>query len=213
MSAQSDCPFGPNLAPYWESRYALFQKWDKGIQIDEVGLYSVKPEKAALQIAERFRSDTVLDAFCGVGGSAIAFARLGKRVITVDNDKVRLDMARHNARIYGVENQIEFVLGDTLSLLDSTDMEAVYFDPPWGGVEYIDKNTFKLSNFSPDGHMLLNSAFKHFHEVGFTLPINFDWNELRSLHRDVLFFWSHTEGFSNLREGDYLFVTALMDVP
>jgi hypothetical protein len=35
----------------------------------------VTPEAIATQIAERCRCDVVLDAFCGVGGNAIAFAR------------------------------------------------------------------------------------------------------------------------------------------
>jgi hypothetical protein len=44
---------------------------------DEEGWYSVTPEAIAMQIAERChgRCDVVLDAFCGIGGNAIAFAR------------------------------------------------------------------------------------------------------------------------------------------
>lgn len=42
--------------------------------MDETGWYSVTPEPIAVQIAARCRGDTVLDAFCGVGGNAIQFA-------------------------------------------------------------------------------------------------------------------------------------------
>ena len=47
--------------------------------MDEEGWYSVTPEAIATQIAERCRCDVVLDAFCGVGGNAIAFARTCER--------------------------------------------------------------------------------------------------------------------------------------
>jgi trimethylguanosine synthase len=47
--------------------------------LDEEGWYSVTPEAIATQIAERCRCDVVLDAFCGVGGNAIAFARTCER--------------------------------------------------------------------------------------------------------------------------------------
>jgi len=35
----------------------------------------------------------VADAFCGAGGMAIGFARVGKKVVTIDNNKKRLGMA------------------------------------------------------------------------------------------------------------------------
>ena len=36
--------------------------------------YSVTPEKIAEHIAERCQCDTIVDAFCGVGGNTIQFA-------------------------------------------------------------------------------------------------------------------------------------------
>lgn len=56
-------------------RHRYFSRYDMGCLLDEEGWYSVTPEKIADQIAERCRCDTILDAFCGVGGNAIAFAR------------------------------------------------------------------------------------------------------------------------------------------
>ena len=55
--------------------------------MDREGLFSTKPEGIALQIARNTPGTVVLDAFCGVGGSAIAFARAGKRVVAVDNKR------------------------------------------------------------------------------------------------------------------------------
>jgi trimethylguanosine synthase len=39
----------------------------------------VTPEAIADQIAERCRCDTIIDAFCGVGGNTIAFAKVCER--------------------------------------------------------------------------------------------------------------------------------------
>ena len=60
-------------------RTRYFSKYDDGCLLDEEGWYSVTPEAIATQIAERCRCDVVLDAFCGVGGNAIAFARTCER--------------------------------------------------------------------------------------------------------------------------------------
>ena len=60
-------------------RTRYFSRYDEGCLLDEEGWYSVTPEAIATQIAERCRCDVVLDAFCGVGGNAIAFARTCER--------------------------------------------------------------------------------------------------------------------------------------
>lgn len=61
--------------PDFSQRKRYFSLYDQGCLLDEEGWYSVTPELIADQIAERCRCDTVLDAFCGVGGNAIAFAK------------------------------------------------------------------------------------------------------------------------------------------
>jgi len=127
------CPFGFKLEPYWARRYSLFTRFDEGIKIDADGLYSVKPEAVALEIAKRIEGERVLDAFGGVGGSAIGFARAGKQVVCVEIDEQRIGYARHNAKLYGVANRITFVHGDVLELMGRLPCDAIYLDPPWGG--------------------------------------------------------------------------------
>lgn len=47
------------------------------------GWFSVTPEKIAehiaVRVAQAFNCDTIVDAFCGVGGNAIQFALTSKR--------------------------------------------------------------------------------------------------------------------------------------
>ncbi|VDP45025.1 unnamed protein product [Soboliphyme baturini] len=64
-----------SLRKYWMQRYRLFSKFDDGILMDEEGWYSVTPERISEHIAERCQCDVVMDAFCGVGGNAIQFAK------------------------------------------------------------------------------------------------------------------------------------------
>ena len=53
-----------------------------------------------------------MNASCGVGGNAIAFAQTREHVIAIDNGETRLRLVRHNATIYGVVDRIDFVPGD-----------------------------------------------------------------------------------------------------
>ncbi|KIP07423.1 hypothetical protein PHLGIDRAFT_89511 [Phlebiopsis gigantea 11061_1 CR5-6] len=145
------------LRKYFFQRERYFSLYAQGCLLDEEGWYSVTPELIANQIAERCRCTTVLDAFCGVGGNTIAFARTCERVIALDTSPTRLALARHNAIIYGVEDRIEFILADYLSFARSyialssqqesnisssqRRIDVVFLSPPWGGPEYLSGTT------------------------------------------------------------------------
>ncbi len=174
-------PFGADTQRYWDARYDLFSRFDE-IQIDKTGLFSVKPEKVALEIASRLAGENVLDGFTGVGGSAIAFARADsrRRVITVDTDCSQLEMAKHNAHVYGVENQIQFLNADICTVLrnPSVTYDRIYLDPPWGGPGYSAANTFNLSMFEPNGSLLLKLCLDKRCSFALTVPKNFDFTDL-----------------------------------
>ena len=55
-----------------------------------------------------YQYDVVIDGFAGCGGNTIAFARTCAHVIAIDNNRARLEMARHNAGVYGVAHKIEY---------------------------------------------------------------------------------------------------------
>ena len=95
------------------------------------------PEKIARHIAEVCKCGLVVDAFCGVGGNAIQFARTCDRVIAVDIDSEKIAMARNNARVYGVEDKIEFIVGDFFKVAPRLIADAVFLSPPWGGPEEV----------------------------------------------------------------------------
>ena len=181
-----DNPFGERAQKYWDRRYDLFSKWDEGVETDEVGLFSVKPERFALEIGNLLSGHTVLDAFCGIGGSAIGFARCGKRVIAVDVDRDRLSMAKHNAAIYGVSESIEFIHADVMEAYPKLSFDALNIDPPWGGPEYFKKARFGWQDFSPNPLPLIREAISAGVAVAVGLPANFSPDELRELPAETV---------------------------
>ncbi|KAN0129366.1 S-adenosyl-L-methionine-dependent methyltransferase [Lactarius tabidus] len=155
-----------HLQKYFAQRTRYFSRYDEGCLLDEEGWYSVTPEAIATQIAERCRCDVVLDAFCGVGGNAIAFARTCERVIALDTSPTRLALARHNAALHGLSSRIEFVLADFRSfaarILNATSsspsassslarkIDVVFLSPPWGGPEYLSGPEYHLARTQPE---------------------------------------------------------------
>ncbi|KAA8587582.1 hypothetical protein FQN60_016444 [Etheostoma spectabile] len=145
----------PELAKYWAQRYRLFSRFDEGIRLDREGWFSVTPERIAEHIALRVEhsfpdSQLVIDAFCGVGGNAIQFALTGKRVLAIDIDPVRLNLARHNATVYSVADRIDFLQGDFLQLAPRLRGNVVFLSPPWGGPDYLTAEIFRLAKLISD---------------------------------------------------------------
>jgi trimethylguanosine synthase len=145
---------------YWYQRYSLFSKYDEGIVMDETGWYSVTPEAIAIWIADELlntlkdtdKDTVIIDAFCGVGGNAIQFAKHCK-VIAIDISLPRLKMAQSNALIYGVSHNIEFIHGDFMQLAGSLKADAVFLSPPWGGPSYL-----QMEQFDIDTMMTINGT-------------------------------------------------------
>lgn len=83
----------------------------------------------------------LVDAFAGAGGNTIAFARSGrwKRVYAIEKNPAVLQCAKHNAKIYGVEDKITWFEGDSLQIVnnqlkDLGPYSVLFASPPWGGM-------------------------------------------------------------------------------
>jgi len=82
----------------------------------------------------------LVDSFAGAGGNTIAFALTGKwrRIYAIEKNPAVLKCAKHNAKIYGVEDKITWFEGDCFEILkkqlkDLAPYGIVFASPPWGG--------------------------------------------------------------------------------
>ena len=142
----------------------------KGTRLDAEGKFSLTPESLALEIGERAGGMKVIDACAGAGGNAIGFARAGCRVLAIELDEGRIAMARHNAKVYGVEGRIEFVCGDAVELVPGQKADLLFLDPPWG--ERYDKARVALGDLAPCERLL--AASSHIDRVWMKVPPSFD---------------------------------------
>jgi SAM-dependent methyltransferase len=103
-----------------------------GARLDDEARFSLTPEDLALALGQRLAPGSVVDACCGAGGNTIGFARAGCEVTAIELSASRLGMAKHNVRLYGVQRQVQFQLGDGLELLSQSQADYLFIDPPWG---------------------------------------------------------------------------------
>ncbi|KAL0020680.1 hypothetical protein WJX79_010788 [Trebouxia sp. C0005] len=109
------------------------------------GWYSATPEVLAAHHAAKCRCSVIVDAFAGVGGNAIQFALTCDRVIAVELSAQRLELAKHNAEVYGVAHKIDFICGDFLQVAATLQADMVFLSPPWGGPAYSKSGLFDVS--------------------------------------------------------------------
>jgi hypothetical protein len=103
----------------------------RGARLDDEGRISLTPEAIAVAIGRQAAGRSVVDATCGCGGNAIGFARAGCSVVAVDRSVARLELARHNARLYEVHERITFVHADAREVVPALATDLVFVDPPW----------------------------------------------------------------------------------
>ncbi len=110
-------------------------------------------------------------------------------MIAIDLDPDRIELARHNASVYGVADRIEFIVGDCTQLIPKLKVrlpslpknqrnyflcqfgfikaDVVFLSPPWGGPGYIDDEEYRLSSMTPDFYDLFWKTREHV-TVGFS---------------------------------------------
>ncbi|XP_043208715.1 trimethylguanosine synthase-like [Amphibalanus amphitrite] len=173
----------PELRKYWQQRYRLFSRFDEGVRLDREGWFSVTPERIARHIADRCRSDVIVDAFCGVGGNAIQFAATCRLVIAVDICPERVELARFNAGVYGVQDRIQFVVGDFFELAPRLRADAVFLSPPWGGPEYSNAEVYDMYRLdgTMDGREMMRAARSISKNIALLAPRSADVDQLAAM--------------------------------
>ncbi|KAJ5662832.1 RNA cap guanine-N2 methyltransferase [Penicillium longicatenatum] len=151
-----------DIQNYWAQRHRIFSKYDEGIWLTDDAWFGVTPEPVANQIAADLANSApadrsiLVDAFAGAGGNTIAFAKSGKwkRVYAIEKNPAVLQCAKHNAKIYGVDDKITWFEGDCFEILrnqlkDLAPYSIIFASPPWGGVGYRSDEVFNLRTMEP----------------------------------------------------------------
>lgn len=172
---------------YWRRRYYLWSKFDYGIRTDPESWYEVTPENVAKYTAWRLSEKHIIyDACSGVGGNSIQFAIGGFEVYSIDVSSARMEMMRHNASIYGVEDRLHYIQSDISAYLDIVTPDrsghsTLYISPPWGGVHCYNHKTIGIQDLPFDLEQVLKKAWMKFGSFVVYLPRHFEFQTLEPL--------------------------------
>ncbi|KAI9925158.1 hypothetical protein ASPWEDRAFT_45905 [Aspergillus wentii DTO 134E9] len=187
-----------DIQNYFAQRYKLFSKYDEGVWLTDDAWFGVTPEPIANKIADHLVESSpkgrsiLVDAFAGAGGNTIAFAKSGKwkRVYAIEKNPAVLKCAKHNAKVYGVEDKITWFEGDCFEILknqlkDLAPYSIVFASPPWGGPGYRSDWVFNLRTMEPYSLAHLYNEFSLFTEhIVLFLPRTSDLKQLAKVVDD-----------------------------
>ena len=121
----------------WEARRGR-RPWLAAL--DGEGRLGLTPEPIARAQARAITTPEVIEGYGGCGGNTVAFVEAGLRVIAVERDRGRQELARQNLARRGLLGQVELIVGEVEQLLPRLQaahpQAAVFLDPPWGGADW-----------------------------------------------------------------------------
>jgi 2-polyprenyl-3-methyl-5-hydroxy-6-metoxy-1,4-benzoquinol methylase len=128
LASFEDTPIAAVRA-YWNSRPCNIRHSTKPVgtreYYDEVEArkYFVEPHIPRFAEFERWNGKKVLEIGCGIGTDTINFARAGAQVTAVDLTEQSLQVARQRAKVFGLEDRIQFIQADAEKLSESVPVQ------------------------------------------------------------------------------------------
>jgi 16S rRNA G966 N2-methylase RsmD len=139
---------------YYFSHLPESERWK--IQLDDVALFSVTEPAIANQQSliirkalrdivgeEALAQATITDATACVGGNTISFADFFF-VNSVEMSPQRARMLANNIRVFGKQSKVHVFSSDYTQIMNDLKQDVVFFDPPWGGTSYKEKEKIDM---------------------------------------------------------------------
>ncbi|MBO8171733.1 MAG: 23S rRNA (uracil(1939)-C(5))-methyltransferase RlmD [Bacillaceae bacterium] len=137
--------FGERSKVLWGEKYIYDRIGDIQFAISARSFYQVNPVQTeklynkALAYADLSGTETVIDAYCGIGTISLFMARKAKQVYGVEVVPEAISDAKRNARLNGIEN-VKFAVGEAEKVIpwwyaQGVRADVVVVDPPRKGCD------------------------------------------------------------------------------
>ncbi|OIJ18668.1 23S rRNA (uracil-5-)-methyltransferase RumA [Anaerobacillus alkalidiazotrophicus] len=137
--------FGDQTVVLWGEDYIYDMIGDVKFAISARSFYQVNPEQTkvlydkALDYAELNGSETVIDAYCGIGTISLFLAQKAKHVYGVEIVPEAIDDAKRNAKLNGMTN-VDFAVGGAEKVIpwwytQGIRADTIVVDPPRKGCD------------------------------------------------------------------------------
>jgi len=187
------------------------------LQMDKVGSYSITDMESANKLSnliiETFGKikklkipyvpipypASILDAFAGIGGNTLSFAKYFNDVTAMEISKQRYNIIKHNFKILNENtwinkvsvvhtdlNNVKILNVDFVAEIPNIEhYDIIFLDPPWGGKEYKDKDKIDISVNNKDIANICLELKDKTDLVVLKLPLNFNIKEFEKNIKNI----------------------------
>ena len=183
----------PELLPFNRSKWNWMFPKKPGTdvskyQLTNIGKYSIIYPKDAQRISKIIKSffpgrnDLVItDATANMGGVTLAFSDHFKKVNAVEILPFHCEVLRNNIKTYAPDKDVTVHCMDYLDVAHKLKQNAVFFDPPWGGPDYINKKCMELYLDEVSIVDITKALLKNTDLVAVRVPSNYHFRNLLAL--------------------------------
>ena len=124
----------------------------KKLQYDETALFSITDYKNADKISNIIinlpdidKNSLIIDGTSSIGGNSYSFSKYFTNVKAIELDKERFNMLNNNIKVLNLNN-IKTINDNIVNYIYNNDNlgDIIFFDPPWGGIDYKNKKSIDL---------------------------------------------------------------------
>ena len=166
----------------------------KKLKFSDVSLYSTTPTNQAKYTAElllayytlnELKQKTLTDATACVGGNSWIFADYVKKVQANELSKLHVNILKNNMKVLGKEN-VSITQDNYLSNYLTLEQDIIFFDPPWGGVDYKQASEIEIALIDNNGlsvpiDKIINKRLSYQCEtILLKLPVNYNIYKITS---------------------------------
>jgi hypothetical protein len=171
----------------------IFPKTDESInrvRITDVGLYSITKKNEAFFITNLItkyfgESQIVItDSTACCGGNTISFLLHPQieKVNSIEINDLHFEILKNNIELYKNHSKVELIKSNYLDVAHNLEQDVIFYDLPWGGKNYIEKEEITLGLYTNNSFFIsLSSIVNQMKEKTklqvLKIPLNFGFTK------------------------------------
>ena len=165
----------------------FYQKKDidyKLLKLSNIGIYSMTKYKMARKICKiiiklnNTNKLIITDALGNVGGMTMLLAKYFKYVNTCEIINLHSNIIKNNIQVYNYDKKVNVINDDYFNIMFKIKQDIIFFDPPWGGVDYKNQDGLILHINNVNISCIINSLLKYAKYILVLIPYNFSGSDL-----------------------------------
>lgn len=157
------------------------------LRITDVGLYSITKKNEAYFISNLITKYfgetkiTITDSTACCGGNTISFL-LHPQIMMINSielNQLHFNILKNNIKLYKNCTKVNLINGNFIDYMNELKQDVIFYDLPWGGVKYGEKESITLGLYKNNEFMniaeIINILKENCKLQVLKIPLNFDF--------------------------------------